>query len=225
MRRPVNSFTRISSVHGQITNMGVFGRHLGNDYATPVGTPVFAPVTGKVTASTSSSTLGNYYEIVEDGNGRIHRLCHLSSRSLGVNARVSEGQQIGLSGNTGISTGPHLHWDVRKGNTAWNASFANYYNPEALIYVPPAPRYDMPAVNTTIQLIPTQKRNVFHPGSTVVSGTINVTDNSFFYTVRYVRNNRIGIYSKSGGSQHSTDYKDLALYYTDGKLIPGWKKV
>jgi hypothetical protein len=91
--------------------------------------------------------------------------------------------------------------------------------------VPPAPKYDMPKVNTTIQLIPKDSRTVYHPGSSVASGRIEVTDNSFIYTVRYVRDNRIGIYTKSGGSQHGTDYKDLALYFTNGTKIPGWVKL
>lgn len=224
MRRPVNSFTRISSVHGQITNMGKFGKHLGTDYAMPQGLAVVAPVSGKVTFSGSSAVLGNYYEIVENGNGRIHRLCHLKSRSVGKGASVSEGQQIGVSGNTGITTGPHTHWDVRRANTVWDASFANYYNPETLVAEAQRPQYaGQPRVGQTIQLLPKDKRTVFFPGSTVASGSINVTDNTFFYTVRYVRGNRIGIYTQSGGSKHGTDYKDLATHYTNGTRIPGWK--
>lgn len=137
MRRPVDAYSKISSVHGQPTNMGKFKKHLGTDYAMPAGGKVVSPVAGRVTFSGSSSTLGNYYEIAEANNGRIHRICHLYSRRVARGATVAEGQHIGTSGNTGITTGPHTHWDVRRANTAWDASFDNYYDPELLILPPP----------------------------------------------------------------------------------------
>lgn len=220
MRRPVNSFIKISSSHGDKTNMGVFGRHLGTDYSMAQGGDVVAPVNGRITFSGSSTTLGNYYEIVEDGNGRIHRICHLKTRLLGRNAVIAEGQKIGVSGNTGVTTGPHTHWDVRLANTSWNASFNNYYDPELLL----KPAMNMPAVGSMVNLIPNDVRTTFKQGTTTQAGTIRVNANDFNYIVRGYDSkypNRIIINTESGGG----DGVALALYYTNGQAIPGWKQI
>jgi len=221
MRRPLNSFIRISSTHGQITNLGHFGRHLGVDYSVAVNNTVYAPVSGRITKALKSSALGNYYEIVENGNNRIHRLAHLNKLNFGVGTSVSEGQAIGLSGNTGITTGPHVHWDVRAANTLWNSSFANYYNPEALVAQTVA---KMPPIWTAIRIKKGQVRTTYYPGSTAKAGTIRATDDTFVYTVRGYDPKypyRIIINSKSGGGDNIA----LALYYTNGNLIEGWERV
>ncbi len=133
MRRPLNSFRVISSTHGQATGMGFFGKHLGTDYATPIGTPVYAPTGGKITETPWSSTVGQQVYMT-DSQGRIHRFMHLNQEFVWPGQQVSEGQHIAMSGNTGSNTtGSHCHWDVRKGGTLWNSSFSNYYNPEALV--------------------------------------------------------------------------------------------
>lgn len=134
MRRPLNSYRFISSTHGQQTNMGFYGKHLGTDYATPVGTAVYSPCNATVTKTNYSSSIGQTIELREDGNNRIHRFAHLNNEYVYVGQHLNEGQIMGASGQTGTNiTGPHLHWDVRRAGTAWNSSFANYYNPEALI--------------------------------------------------------------------------------------------
>jgi len=223
MRRPLNSFIRITSVHGQITNMGFFGKHLGVDYSVAEGNPVFAPVSGKVTQSSSSTSAGNFIELTEAGNGRIHRIMHLKTRGVATGATVSEGQQIGLSGNTGLTTGPHVHWDIRKAGTTWNSSFWNYYNPEQLIAQsqPPKPT-GMPAVNSKIKLLSPDNRSTFRAGTITKAGNIAVTnDTDFVYTVRGYDPKfpyRIIINSRSAGG----DGVALALYYTNGTKIPKW---
>lgn len=55
---------------------------------------------------------GNYVSVRGD-DGRQYYYCHLASRLVKQNARVEEGQQIGIMGSTGLSTGPHLHFEVR----------------------------------------------------------------------------------------------------------------
>lgn len=221
MRRPVDSFTKISSVHGQITNMGKFGRHLGNDYAGGERT-LKATVSGKITFAGSSAALGNYYELVEDGNNRIHRLAHNKSLNQRVGNHVTEGQAIGVTGNTGISTGPHVHWDVRAAGTKWDSSFANFYNPESLIASQVA---KMPPLWSAIRLKKGYPRNTFYPGSAQSTGkTINPNDNTWVFTIRGFDPKypyRVIINSASGGG----DNVALALYYTDGKLIEGWERV
>lgn len=86
------------------------------------------------------------------------------------------------------------------------------------------PSFDMPPVGSSIQLIPTQTRTTFRAGTTTVAGQIRVTDNSFVYQVRGYDPNykgRILINSASAGG----DGVALALRYTSGELINGWKKI
>src|ERR1051325_8143771 len=144
MRRPVENYTTISQGFGAPAPGTHFGKHLGIDYAGDEGREVHAPVSGVITQSYLSTIAGNTYEIKEDGTGRLHRLMHLKTRPLTVGTRVSEGQVIALSGGAKgqvysgtTSTGPHVHWDVRRAGTTWDASFDNYYNPESLLAPPP----------------------------------------------------------------------------------------
>jgi len=161
MIRPIRSFRIISSKHGQKTGMGIFGRHLGVDYATSVGTPVYSPVSGIILETPWSSVVGQGIFIRENGNGRIHRLLHLNQEFVSPGQTVSEGQHIAMSGNTGVTTGAHLHWDVRKADTTWNASFSNYFDPEALLSPPKKPEL---AVGRYVFLKPTvSKWRVYPP--------------------------------------------------------------
>lgn len=82
----------------------------------------------------------------------------------------------------------------------------------------------MPKVGSEIQLIPVQTRTTFKNGTTTVAGTIKVKDNTYIYTVRGYDKKypyRILINSASGGG----DGVALALYYTNGKKIDGWKQI
>jgi len=85
--------------------------HAGIDIGVPHGTVVVAADGGTVVTSTYNSSYGNYI-VIDHGNGRQTLYAHLSTRSVGVHTSVSKGQQIGLVGSTGISTGPHLHFEV-----------------------------------------------------------------------------------------------------------------
>lgn len=139
MRRPIDGSPRITSRHGQVTGMGLFGRHLGYDYAVPTGTPVKASVNGTIRMIASGGSGGNQIEL--DGGGYWHRFLHLQKAVVAVGQYVREGQIIGYSGNTGITTGPHLHHDVRR-PSPWNQSFDNYIDWEAklaAIVTPPVP--------------------------------------------------------------------------------------
>ena len=88
--------------------------HHGVDVALPVGTQLRAPAYGVVVKKGKSASGGNTL-ILEHAN-KIHTVYyHLQKAShLALGAKVAEGDPIALSGNTGASTGPHLHWEVRK---------------------------------------------------------------------------------------------------------------
>lgn len=103
-------------------------RHIGVDLRAAVGTPIYAPDAGVVTLVDNVGL-----KLVEIRiNGMLHRFLHLDRNVLSNGQGVSRGQVIGYSGNTG-GVAAHLHWDVRKNGTAYNASYYNYVNPMTLI--------------------------------------------------------------------------------------------
>ncbi|WP_407695878.1 peptidoglycan DD-metalloendopeptidase family protein [Shewanella sedimentimangrovi] len=84
--------------------------HNGTDFATPIGTKVVAPGDGVVVMVTDHQFAGKYI-VIEHGNKYRTRYLHLSKALVHKGQRVSRGQVIALSGNTGRSTGPHLHYE------------------------------------------------------------------------------------------------------------------
>ena len=87
--------------------------HKGIDISAPVGSSVVSALTGVIRKVGYSSVRGNYIT-VDHGNGLTSTYGHLKSSVVSEGMRVTEGQQIGLSGNTGVTTGPHLHFEMAK---------------------------------------------------------------------------------------------------------------
>jgi len=89
--------------------------HMGIDYSAPTGTPVFSVATGKVVHLGYSGAFGNLIILEHPGNYRTY-YAHLSSYNveLEVGNEVRRGLEIGYVGSTGRSTGPHLHFELRK---------------------------------------------------------------------------------------------------------------
>lgn len=103
----------ITSRPGHRTVKGKPGFHEGFDIGVPIGTPVYAIADGEVVTVGSSGSSGNMVK-VHHGNGLTTSYMHLSAFNVGKGDKVTRGQQIALSGNTGIgSTGPHLHFEVQ----------------------------------------------------------------------------------------------------------------
>lgn len=112
--RLTSSFgTRTATIKGMTTNHGAV------DWATPVGTSVVASCGGKVTWAGWKASYGNVVYIVHP-DGRETRYAHLSKILVSSGQYVSQGDKIALSGNTGVSTGPHLHFEMRIGGKAVN---------------------------------------------------------------------------------------------------------
>lgn len=86
--------------------------HNGIDLGVPVGTPVVSPQGGTIAAVASDATSGTYV-IVDHGHGVRTTYCHLSEALVTSGAKVARGALLAKSGNTGRSTGPHLHYIVR----------------------------------------------------------------------------------------------------------------
>lgn len=87
--------------------------HAGVDWSVPIGTPVQSAARGRVTVAGPASEYGNAV-YVDHGNGLQTRYAHLSDLLVKVGDVVTAGQRLALSGNTGHSTGPHLHFEVRQ---------------------------------------------------------------------------------------------------------------
>ena len=85
--------------------------HKGVDWATPVGTAVKASSSGTVTRAGWGSGYG-YCVYIKHPDGKETRYGHLSKVLVKVGQSVDQGQKIALSGNTGVSTGPHLHFEI-----------------------------------------------------------------------------------------------------------------
>lgn len=91
--------------------------HAGIDFRSDIGAPVRASGAGRVITAGYSGGYGNMVEI-DHGQGLTSRYGHLSRISVSEGDTISLGQKIGEAGNTGRSTGPHLHYEVRRDGTA-----------------------------------------------------------------------------------------------------------
>jgi murein DD-endopeptidase MepM/ murein hydrolase activator NlpD len=93
--------------------------HAGTDFAAPIGTPIYATADGVVTEAGWSSGYGRLIKIQHDF-GIETRYGHLNAIRVEVGDRVSRGDRIGDMGNSGRSTGPHLHYEIRVGGEPVN---------------------------------------------------------------------------------------------------------
>ena len=93
--------------------------HPGLDFKGPFGAPIYAAARGTVSFVGQRSGYGNVVEI-DHGNGLVTRYAHMSGFRTVVGKQVIPGEQIGLIGSTGRSTGPHLHFEVRIGDRPVN---------------------------------------------------------------------------------------------------------
>lgn len=112
---------RISTPYGyqRIVNGKPSNRHLAIDIANKQGTPVYASNNGKVVLAESLYLTGNTI-IIDHGVNLFSSYGHLFKLDVKPGQLVKKGQQIGLVGTTGFSTGPHLHYAMLVGNTFIN---------------------------------------------------------------------------------------------------------
>ena len=94
--------------------------HKGIDFGVPVGTSIKAAAAGTVTYAGWNSGGYGYLVIISHGNGVQTYYGHCSSIITHVGAQVNAGDLIAKSGNTGRSTGPHLHFEIRINDVAYN---------------------------------------------------------------------------------------------------------
>ena len=102
--------------------------HTGIDYACPIGTEILASDAGLVVFAGWDKTGYGNLVIIQHNDGNATLYAHLSKISVVLRQKVEQGQVIGLSGSTGNSTGPHLHFEARK--EALN--YKTHYDPMTL---------------------------------------------------------------------------------------------
>ena len=93
--------------------LGTPRMHYGQDFAAPIGTEVYVTGNGTVFETGRNSGLGNYI-IIDHGYGLRTTYGHLSKINVAKGRNVKRGDLIGLSGNTGLSSGPHLHYEINQ---------------------------------------------------------------------------------------------------------------
>jgi murein DD-endopeptidase MepM/ murein hydrolase activator NlpD len=156
--------------------------HNGVDYGTPTGTPILAPHSGKVIeAAFDQYGYGNYVKIENDVEGSI--LAHFQSFNVNAGDTVSEGQQVGISNNTGNSTGPHLHWGYFRKPRNKSDGFSGTTNPFPYIEAPQQPNPTTPPLDDKDNIIKALKEQ-----ETVLRNAITQKD-----ALLVERSNEIGV--------------------------------
>ncbi|MEU2656401.1 LysM peptidoglycan-binding domain-containing M23 family metallopeptidase [Streptomyces sp. NPDC007325] len=102
----------VSTPYRASGSMWSSGYHTGADFIASSGTTVRAVGAGTVVSAGYSGAYGNEV-VIQHADGNYSQYAHLSSLAVSAGQSVSGGQQIGLSGSTGNSTGPHLHFEIR----------------------------------------------------------------------------------------------------------------
>lgn len=116
--KPIKEWDKISQKFGNIDwkLYPLTGIHWGTDFAVPIGTPIYAPAKGFIKVGTKHKSFGNYLEYCFEVKGELYTMVcmHLSKFSTTL-INFESGDIIGYTGNTGQTTGPHLHLELWKG--------------------------------------------------------------------------------------------------------------
>lgn len=125
--KPANG--RYTSSFGWRSLGGISRQHRGSDIANSIGTPIVSAADGIVSYAGTLGSYGNLVMVTHYIEGQTFTTAygHLSSIGVSVGTQVEKGQYIAAMGNTGRSTGPHLHFEIHVGN--WSASGPSAVNP------------------------------------------------------------------------------------------------
>jgi murein DD-endopeptidase MepM/ murein hydrolase activator NlpD len=111
--------------------LGFTRMHKGLDIGAPYGAPIHAMTDGVVAFAGRTGGYGNFVKLVH-GGGMASGYGHMSRIAVSSGTRVRQGQVIGYVGSTGMSTGPHLHWEVWRGGAAINPRSVSFTSVAAL---------------------------------------------------------------------------------------------
>lgn len=130
--------------------------HRGVDYGVPEGTPVYAPADGIVVSYFNpSGSFGTAVCLNHVGTPWYSLYAHLSSKVVNVGQMVKAGDLLGYSGNTGVSSGPHLHWQVCLSSNfptdiSQSADPLSFYHPEDDLPMRPEERAEIDAMKAEL---------------------------------------------------------------------------
>ena len=119
MRGPITSLAKKYAPDGPSPNKKLYKRysnpslHAGIDVAVPENTDILAPVSGKITAVSSNKSSGNFVEMRGDDR-RVYSFSHINNATVSRGQKVTRGEVIAKSGNTGPSSGPHVHFSIKE---------------------------------------------------------------------------------------------------------------
>ena len=111
---------KITTPYKKLGKMWSKGYHTGVDFAVPEGTDIVAVADGKVANANWGKAYGTHIVQKIDGKDEWVIYAHLSKSLVKIGDEIKKGQPIGESGNTGNSSGPHLHFEARN-NIRWSA--------------------------------------------------------------------------------------------------------
>lgn len=143
---PFNWLSKVSSPYGWRVHpiTGTKDYHKGIDIAVPIGTDICSGIDGQVREASYHSSYG-YYIVVESEQGTQVKYAHCDTLLASVGQTVKKGDVIAKSGNTGNSTGPHLHMEILKNGDYFNPIFfsnTNDVSTEPVYGVPSSPMGD-----------------------------------------------------------------------------------
>jgi murein DD-endopeptidase MepM/ murein hydrolase activator NlpD len=119
---PLRDFTVTSRFGSRVSPVsGKNAPHRGVDLAAPQGAPVYAARDGVVSFAGENAVYGNYVVITHD-NGWTSLYGHLSAIETALHKKVQSGSLVGRVGSTGLSTGPHLHFELRQNGKSYDPS-------------------------------------------------------------------------------------------------------
>ncbi len=128
---PTRTYSGVSEITGEPCSS--VSTHQGYDIAAPVGTDIIAPAAGVVILADPDL----YYEggtvFLDHGHGLISVFMHMSSVDVEPGQYVAAGERIGATGNTGRTTGPHLHWAVKWRDIGSDDRSRDFYIDPALL--------------------------------------------------------------------------------------------
>ena len=165
-------YTFITSTYGsrQHPVLGYRKDHKGIDLRAAVGTPVWSVADGTVTRAVKGDRVAGTYLFVRHTNGIETTYLHLSRFADGirVGSRVRQKQIIAYSGNTGRSTGPHLHYGMKRGG--------DYVNPLSQKFprADPLPQSELARFHAQTQAV-AQALGLIHPGATAINESTDAT--------------------------------------------------
>ena len=110
---------KITTAYKKLGKMWSKGYHTGVDFAVPQGTDIIAVADGKVANANWGKAYGTHIVQKIEGQDVWVIYAHLSNSLVKIGDEVKKGQYIGESGNTGNSSGPHLHFEARN-NVRWS---------------------------------------------------------------------------------------------------------